>query len=110
MKIAHAITAEAIVIVRGDQNSVFTVTGVFVGLTPMGVPLGVSLGVGDGLWVTVNVVVATPVSPAAVTVYVPGDTSGTKNIWCAVPLIGVAVPRSIVPKAMLTEGSGKPCI
>ena len=47
---AHAITAEVIAIVRGDQNPVFTVTGgVFVGLNAVGVPVGVAAGVGDGL-------------------------------------------------------------
>ena len=106
---AHAITAEVIAIVRGDQNPVFTVTGgVFVGLNAVGVPVGVAPGVGDGPWVTVNVVVATPEEPVTVTAYEPGDTDGTMISTCAIPPIVVAVPMFVVPKVMLTEGSGNP--
>lgn len=107
---AHAITAEVTAIVSGDQNPLFTATGVFVGLNPVGVPLGASVGVGDGPSVTVNVAVATPEEPEAVTVYVPGDTGGTTIITCATPAIVVAIPRSVVPKVTLTEGSGNPRI
>jgi hypothetical protein len=58
---AHAITAEIIAIVSGDQNPLFSVAGVIVGLDPVGVPSDVPVGGEDGSWVTVNVVVATPV-------------------------------------------------
>ena len=57
---------------------------------------------------TVNVVVATPEIPLAVTVYVPGDTGGTKIIAFAIPAIVVAVQTFVVSKVMLTEGSGNP--
>jgi hypothetical protein len=95
-------------IVSGDQNPALTVTGLFtglfVGLNPAGVPMGVSVGIGVGASVMVNVVVATPVEPVAVTVYGPGDNSGTVIIAFALPpLFGIPVPTFIVPKVMLTE-------
>jgi hypothetical protein len=109
---AHAITTEVIAIVNGDQNPVLGVTGIFVGLNPMGVPVGIFRGVGDGPSVTVNVVVATPVEPVAVIVYVPGDIEGISNITFALPAIfAVADPIFVVPKVILIdEVSGYPCM
>jgi hypothetical protein len=109
---AHPIKTEVIAIVNGDQNTVFTETGIFVGLDPIGVLVGISIGVGDGPSVTVNVVVATPVEPVAVIVYVPGDTDGISNIAFALPAtFAVADPIFVVPKLILIdEVSGYPCM
>ena len=67
-KTAPAITAEVIVIVRGDQNPLFAVTGGFVGPDSLGVPSDVPGGGRDGPWVTVNIAVTTPMVLVAVTV------------------------------------------
>jgi len=78
---ANAITTAVMAIASGDQNPLLlTVTGTFVGLNPVD-PVGAAVGVVDGAWVTVNVVVATPLPRlgVAVTVYVPRDTGGTVN-------------------------------
>ena len=107
----NAITTEIMAIVNGDQNPALTVTGLFVGLNPTGVPMGVSAGAGVGASVMVNVVVATPVEPVAVTVYGPGDNSGTVIIAFILPaLFGVAVPTFVVPKVMLTEEIAETCM
>ncbi len=96
-------------IISGDQNPVLTITGLFVGLTHVGIPVDVPVGVGDGAWVTANVVVATPPPrlSVAVTVYVPRDTGGTVNSMLATlyeyPV--VIVPTFVVSKVTLT-GSG----
>ncbi len=108
---ANAITTAVKAIASGDQNPLFTVTGIFVGLNTMGVegliPVGVTDGVGvaEGAWVTVNVVVATsPAEPVAVTVYVPRDAAGTVKVAPALVsavapdisvYFGVAVPTFV---------------
>ncbi len=112
----NAITTEIMAIVSGDQNPALTVTGLFtglfVGLNPTGVPMGVAVGIGVGASVMVNVVVATSGEPVAVTVYAPGDNSGTVIIAFALPTIFVvADPALVVPKVMVTvEVSANPCM
>jgi hypothetical protein len=115
IKAASAITTAVTAIASGDQNPLLlTVTGVFVGLNPMGVPMGAADGVGDAAWVMVNVVVATPpVDPVAVTVYVPGGNCGTVSMRLieSRSIFGVNVATVTVPKVTLTEGANcSPCI
>ena len=85
----------------------------------MGVSSGISLGVapgsgvGDSDCMTVNAAVATPpVELATVTVYVPGDTSGTSNSMLKVLYIdAVIVLTFVVPKEMVNVvGALKPAI
>ena len=80
-----------------------------------GVSLGVSsgIGVGDAACVTVNVAVATPpVELVTVTVYEPGDTSGTgKSMLRVLYIDAVIVLTFVVPKEMLNVvGALKPAI
>ena len=85
----------------------------------MGVSSGISLGVasgsgvGDAFCVTVNVAVATPpVELVTVTVYVPGDTPGTRSsILKVLNIDAVIVLTFVVPKEMLkVVGALKPAI
>jgi len=85
----------------------------------MGVSSGISLGVasdsgvGDSDCVTVNVAVASPpVELVTVTVYVPGDTSGTRNSMLKVLYIDADIVLTfVVPKEMVNVvGALKPAI
>jgi hypothetical protein len=119
VKPAAAIAAATRPIVRGDQNPASSIKGLLVGPPQFGVSSGVSVGVssgegeGDDACVTVNVFVATPpVVLVTVTVYVPGDTSGTKKSMLKVLYIDVFIVLTlVVPNVTLNVvGALKPAI
>ena len=119
VKPAAAIAAATRPIVRGDQNPASSIKGLLVGPPQFGVSSGVSIGVssgegeGDDACVTVNVFVATPpVVLVTVTVYVPGETSGTKKSMLKVLYMDAFIVLTlVVPNVTLkVVGALKPAI